>query len=393
MITSPELTVDARNRRDKLRTALINKHLDACIVASNLHILYLTGRIFSGYVYIHADGTERFYVRRPVGLIGDGVVYIRKPEQIPEMLLAEGLPLPRNVLLEGDELSHSEWARLSEIFPGSKTINGSDVFRSLRSVKTPYEQEQLIESASCHVRAYATIPSLYRPGMTDQEWTIELERQMRLAGSLGIFRIAGQSMEIFMGTTLTGDNAGAPSPYDFALGGAGLHPSLPVGQNGSVLQPGKTIMFDLAGNFTGYLSDMSRVYVLGAVPREALEAHRVSLDIHQALSEAGKPGSTGEQLYELSLKMAADAGLADNFMGLKQKSKFVGHGVGLVVNDLPVLGVRSRDVLQEGMCIALEPKFVLPGIGAVGAEDTYIVRAGGMERITLADQQIVVLPL
>ena len=63
-------------------------------------------------------------------------------------------------------------------------------------------------------------------------------------------------------------------------------------------------------------------------------------------------------------------------MGTIQQAKFIGHGVGLEINEPPVLSPRSRDLLEAGMAIALEPKFVLPSIGAVGIENTYIVREG-----------------
>ena len=77
--------------------------------------------------------------------------------------------------------------------------------------------------------------------MTDIEFSIEIERLMRLQGCLGIFRVFGRSMEIFMGSVLTGDNAGYPSPYDFALGGQGLDPALPGGANKTPLKEGQSV--------------------------------------------------------------------------------------------------------------------------------------------------------
>ena len=97
-------------------------------------------------------------------------------------------------------------------------------------------------SGIAHAKAYEQIPSVYRPGMTDRQLSIEIERLMRLEGCLGIFRTFGQSMEIFMGSLLAGDNATAPAPYDFALGGEGLDPSLPISVNGALLQPGQSFM-------------------------------------------------------------------------------------------------------------------------------------------------------
>ncbi len=87
--------------------------------------------------------------------------------------------------------------------------------------------------------------------------------------------------------------------------------------------------------------------------------------------------------------MAADAGMEEYFMGHRYHAGFVGHGVGIEVNELPVLAPRSRDILEAGNVIAVEPKFVIPGIGAVGIENTYIVRdSGGAERITDAPEDI-----
>ena len=106
-------------------------------------------------------------------------------------------------------------------------------------------------SGIAHAKAYEQIPSVYRPGMTDIEFSIEIERLMRLQGCLGIFRVFGRSMEIFMGSVLTGDNAGYPSPYDFALGGQGLDPALPGGANKTPLKEGQSVMVDLGGNFNG----------------------------------------------------------------------------------------------------------------------------------------------
>ena len=103
------------------------------------------------------------------------------------------------------------------------------------------------------------------------------------------------------------------------------------------------------------------------------------------------PASPCALLDVLALKKAEDAGFADYFMGFAQKAKFVGHGTGLVINEQPVLGARSKDVLEAGMCIALEPKFVIPGTGAVGVEDTFLVTPSGMECLTPCDSGLLTL--
>lgn len=380
-----ELTDDLKLRWALLQARVRQSGADAVVVGTNVNLLYLTGRIFMGAFYLPAEGAPWFFVRRPCGLTGPNVVEIRKPEQSAEILRDAGVALPRTLLLEGDDLTFSEYTRLGAVFAGAAASNGSGLLRQCRAIKTPYEIRIMKKTGSRHADVIARYASVYEPGMTDQSWSIEMFRLMLQAGNLGLFRIAGGSMEGFMGTILAGDNGGAVSPYDFALGGAGLHPSLPVGQSGVALKEGMAVMVDIAGNFYGYLTDCTRTFGIGKLAPKALEAHAVSIAIRNALAAAGKPGARCEDLYALALKMAEDAGLADCFMGGAQKAKFVGHGTGLVINEQPVLGVRSRDVLEAGMCIALEPKFVIPGTGAVGVEDTFLVTPSGMEILTPCD--------
>ena len=198
-------------------------------------------------------------------------------------------------------------------------------------------------------------------------------------------------MEIYMGSVLAGENADEPSPYDFALGGAGLDPSLPISSNGSIMKPGNTIMVDIGGNFTGYMSDMSRVFSLGEIPEKAREAHNVSLEIQSEIEKMAKPGVAASEIYDLAFDIAKKAGFEANFMGHRQKAGFIGHGVGIELNEAPVFAPRSKDILAEGMVFALEPKFVIPQVGAVGIENTFVVTASGIEKLTQCEEGI--LPL
>ena len=387
----PELTLDLKNRSVRLQASVRQAGADGLLVGTNVNLFYLSGRIFMGFTYIPVEGEPWFFVRRPCGLSGRNVVEIRKPEQIPEILREAGVALPGKVLLEGDDLTHSEWVRFAAIFGNATVDNGSALLRRCRTIKTPYEICVMKKTGSRHAAVVTQFASLYEPGMTDQAWSIEMFRLMLKAGGLGLFRIAGASMEGFMGTVLAGDNGGAASPYDFALGGAGLHPSLPVGQSGVTLKEGMSVMVDIAGNFYGYLTDCTRTFSIGKLATRAYDAHQVAIEIQHAIAVAGVPGARCEDLYSIALKKAEDAGLADFFMGLAQKAKFVGHGTGLVINEQPVLGARSKEILEAGMCIALEPKFVIPGTGAVGVEDTFLVKPGGMENLTPCDPAILEL--
>lgn len=271
-------------------------------------------------------------------------------------------------MLEGDELSWSEYNRLAAMFPGSEVVNGTPVIRQARSVKTEMEIEMFRRAGIAHTRAYENIPPVYREGMTDVELSVEIERLMRLEGNLGIFRTFGRSMEIFMGSLLVGDNAAEPSPFDFALGGKGVDPSMPVGASGVRIQRGHTVMVDYGGNFNSYMCDMTRVFSVGRLPEEAYMAHQVCLDVQETVVSLAKPGAICEELYNAAMEVVTKAGLSGYFMGIGQKAGFIGHGIGLEINEAPVLAPRIKTELEAGMVFALEPKIVLPEIGAVGIE-------------------------
>jgi Xaa-Pro aminopeptidase len=235
------------------------------------------------------------------------------------------------------------------------------------------------------------IPSVYKAGMTDLEFQIEIERLMRLHGSLGLFRSYGENMDIYMGSLLAGENAGAPSPFDFALGGAGASPALPLGASGERIKKGDTIMVDMAGNYTPWMTDMTRVFSAGKTIGLAYRAHQVSIDIHNRIMDMVKPGTGCAELYNLSMEMVVKNNLESYFMGIKQQAKFVGHGVGLEINEPPVLTPRSKELLEPNIVFALEPKFVIPEAGAVGIENTYLVTADGIEKLTILEEEIIEL--
>ncbi|WP_373825877.1 M24 family metallopeptidase [Bacteroides heparinolyticus] len=382
----PELKL----RRDKIRSLMAQHEIDAALITCNVNLIYTYGRVVSGYLYLPLHAPARLFIKRPNNMVGEYVHPIRKPEQLPELLMECGLSIPSKLMLEGDELTFTEYNRLAACFPQTEVVPcGTSLIRKARSIKTDMEIEMFRRSGIAHAKAYEQIPSVYQPGMTDRQLSVEIERLMRLEGSLGIFRTFGQSMEIFMGSLLAGDNAMNPSPYDFALGGRGLDPSIPIGVDGSLLQPGQSFMVDMGGNFYGYMGDMSRVFSIGRLPEKAYAAHETCLEIQEAVAEKAKPGVVCEDLYNIAINMVTKAGLADNFMGTTQKAKFIGHGIGLEINEMPVLAPRMKQELEPGMVFALEPKIVLPGIGPVGIENSWAVTEEGVEKLTLCKEEIV----
>lgn len=384
----PELRLRWKNIQEQMKC----EGVEVCLLSSSVNLFYTAGRVFNGYVYLPQKGDPVFFVRRPTGLREGRIVYIRKPEEMAEKIEKLGLPYPATIALEADSLTFNEYTRLAAVFPNVPKTNASTLLREVRAVKTPYEIERMRESGLKHAAVYSHVNSVFEEGMTDDEMSIALESIARRLGNLGIFRIFGSSMEIFMGSVLAGDNADNPSPYDFAMGGEGLNTSLPVGANGTLLRPGMTLMIDMGGNFTGYMTDMTRVFSVHELKSDlAKEAHQLSLDIQEAIKRAARPGVAVKDLYEIALAMVKEHHLEKYFMGHNQQAGFIGHGVGIEINEIPVIAPRSPHILKEGMTFALEPKFVIPGVGAVGIENTFVVYVDRLEQLTNYEEKIQVL--
>lgn len=379
---SSELKAELMLRASKIQEKMKANGVDACLIAGNANLYYISDRVFRGYVYIEQQGEPIYFVIRPVGLKGTNVVYIRKPEQIAEELANRNIAAPQKIGLELDWLTFNDAKRLSSVFPNSEVVNSTMVLKGARMVKTDVEVAKMREDGVHQTKAYSKVPEIYKEGMTDLEFQIELERILRLEGSIGFARVSGHLMEINLGSVLNGENADSPTPFDFAVGGTGVNKSLPVGANGEVMRKGTTVMVDMNGNFNGHQTDITRVWRFGKVDEMTEKAHEVSRQILREMEKMGVPGCKVADMYNRAMEIVEQYGLTDYFMGHTQKAAFIGHGVGIELNEMPVLTPRSKDVLEKNMTIAIEPKFVVPGVGAVGVENTYLVTNNGLENLT-----------
>lgn len=381
-LLTPEWEHEFENRLAKVREAMQEEGMEALLVSSSVNIFYLTGGVCRGYFYIPQSMPPLFFIVPPAHFEGDIAVEVRKPELIPSLLAERGYEIPASIGFENDDLYYSEIERLQKIWPESKASNASKAMRSARLLKTDYEISKMREDGVKHCAVYSRIDRCYQEGMTDLEFQIAIEGVLRKEGCLGFLRVAGSKMEINLGSVIAGPNADTPCPYDFAMGGSGVDPSLPVGASGIIMHHGMSVMVDMNGGFNGYQTDMTRCWSIGSVSELAQKAHECSRAILRDLETFARPGVEIGEMYRRAEAMAHEAGLGAYFMGHRHKVSFIGHGVGIELNEAPVVMARNKSLLQENMTIALEPKFVIPEVGAVGVENTYVVRAEGLENLT-----------
>lgn len=376
-------------RIHKIKNELLKEETQALLIGSNTNIYYSTGRFFRGYVYVSVDDEPLWFVIKPkIYDLDQNQLYLRKPEEIPAILKERRYSIPSSVALEENDLSYSDVVRLKALFPDADMKNGSIIAKRARMVKTPWEINEMKIDGEHQVKVYGEIKDCYSPGMSDLRLQIEIEKRLRLEGSLGVSRVSGNLMEINLGSVISGENADNPGPYEFTMGGEGVNPALPVGANDSPILEGQTVMVDMNGAFNGYQTDMTRVWSLGEVSELTNKAHACSIEILRALEKAAIPGCPVKNLYEIAMGVVERHDLKNYFMGHRSQVGFIGHGVGIELNELPVITPRSKDIIQENMTLAIEPKFVIPHVGAVGVENTYVVGKNGLINLTVFPEDI-----
>ena len=174
----------------------------------------------------------------------------------------------------------------------------------------------------------------------------------------------------------------------------GLSSGTPYGASRDAIPEGAAIILDYAFNLDGYIIDQTRMACIGAPSDEIIRAYDSMMEIEHEIVAMLRPGTVWEDMYNRAVEMAISMGYADTFMGVgTERVKFVGHGVGLELDEPPYLAPEMKYPIEAGMVIAIEPKVALPGIGVVGIEDTLVVRDNAAESITNAPTELIIVAL
>ena len=195
--------------------------------------------------------------------------------------------------------------------------------------------------------------------------------------------------ELFYGHLLSGPTAAVPSYLASPTGGEGVSPVIGQGAGFKKISRNETVLFDYVFAWQGYLADHTRIFCIGSLPDELLQAHEAMLKIEEETKRIAQPGAITGEIYEQMISWAEAKGLADSFMGIgERKIRFTGHGIGLELDEFPFLAKSQKLPLENGMIIALEPKAILPDKGVVGIENTHVVTDQGLEPLTKCSDAI-----
>jgi Xaa-Pro aminopeptidase len=380
-----------RRRVAAFQTSVGAAGLDGAVLLHAVDLLYLAGTRQNGALWIPARGEPVLLVRKSLARAREesAVADVRPFPSSKDLAGALGAPRKVGTPLDGVPAATLDWWRRQ--LAGAEWTDLSTALRILRSVKSPSEIEVMREGARRICAVLGELPSFLVAGMREVDLSAEVECRLRRAGNEGSPRLRGFNSELFVGVVASGEGAAAPGFFDGPVVGRGLGPAYPLGASARVIGRDEPVLVDFTAVFGGYVVDATRIGVCGALRPELARAMEIARAIQDEVGRALRPGAIPAELWERARTMAEAAGLGDRFMGPPgDQARFVGHGVGLELDELPVLAPGFKAPLVAGQTVAIEPKFVFPGQGAVGIENTWVVTGAGGERLTvLADDVLV----
>ncbi|MCW2955159.1 MAG: Xaa-Pro aminopeptidase [Thermoleophilia bacterium] len=387
---------ELRARVAALQARMVAADIDAAVVYGNADVLYVSGAVIDGVVVVPAAAEPVVLAKRAAERIEVETCWEVRRSVSTKQLAAhlDELGAARGrVAVALDVVPAATYLKLASALPGATFVNLTHDMRSVRAIKSAWELDN-IRTAARQVRdAMVTVARQVVPGHTELDGLRLAEGCLRADGHQGIVRMRRFGGEGGFGTVVAGANAALPGPLDAPLGGTGLYPSVGRGASTRELVAGDLLVLDLMGAANGYLSDCTRVIAVGgidAIDDDLLEAQAWCVGVLEQVAAAARPGVAPSTLYQLALDLAADGGHAERFMGVApDQARFVGHGIGMEVDEYPFLARGFDEPLQAGMVFALEPKLVFPGRAAVGIEDSFVVGEDGVEALPALPRDVI----
>lgn len=395
--------IDYLTRKERLQLKMKQKHIDVCLITQNVDLYYFTGSMQTGYLAIPTEGEAIFFVRRSVVRAQqESAIQVKALGSLREFeaalqesftkLFTEAKQTSRKLIFatEFDVLPVLQLQRLEAALAEVTWVDGSMLVRETRMIKDNYEIGRIQEAARIIDIALEHAISHVREGMTEFALMSLIETILRQQGHLGLMRMRGYNQEIITGMVGSGAAAAEPTYFDGPAGGRGLSPASPQSASRKQIQLNEPILVDIGCCIDGYVIDQTRTLVIGGLDDQLTQAYRVSESILLSTEERLRPGTMCDELYFKAMEQAAEAGLSEFFMGFgADQVKFLGHGIGLEIDELPVLAKGFKLPLEAGMVIAIEPKFTFPGRGVVGIENSYLITAQGFTKLTCSREGII----
>jgi len=386
------------SRTQAFQAHLAEQGVDFAILNQNSDLYYYAGSVQPLYLIIPSQGEPFALARKAISRIQEESPHVvlepfADTKELMDILTRHGMVSPKRVGYTLDTTAYATVTRFQKLLGGPEIYDLSREIRFLRMVKSEAEISILAEAGDIISQVPDVIKSAFEPGMSEMELSAALECYFRISGHTAVIRCRREGIEVGgNGVLSSGLNSLAGTKFDGVCAGAGTSPATPYGASFAPIPKNMPVIIDYGLNIRGYHIDQTRMFCWGEPPSEVTHAYDAMVNIEETLIGMMNPGAVCEELYTTALQMAAEAGYADIFMGSgSEQVRFVGHGVGLELDEPPYLAPKMMDRLQSGMVIAVEPKVSMPEYGIVGPEDTVVVESNGPRLLTRCPVEFIIV--
>jgi len=378
--------------RIRLQESLKQNGIDGAIIVQNADLFYFTGTIQRSSLFVPAEGEPLLLVKKDLDRAKQesalkNITGIESSRELKAVLNSHGYSSFDTIGFELDVLPAEQYLRFQKLFHPARITNIGPLIRKLRMIKSAYEIEIFKDMTKHHHEIFSFIRENLQEGIPECEMNGKITGISQKKGHSGLMRIRGFNQDLFYVHFLSGPNT-TPSYFEGSVGGKGVSPAFAQGSSTKLIGRNEPVLVDYSFSLDGYMLDQTRIFCIGTLPEHLVEAHKTAIEIIRALEEMSAPGVSCHKLYERAMELAAKSPYQKHFLGYPKPVNFVGHGIGIELDELPVIASGFNNPLQAGMVFALEPKFVFPD-GAVGVENTYLLTENGLEALTVFEEDII----
>jgi Xaa-Pro dipeptidase len=385
-----------KERIKVLQKKLAEEGIAAALLVYSRDVLYYTGTAQPSCLLV-TPGDYTLYVRsgfefavQDVFIGPEKLLEERRLEKILAVALSRLAGKPGTIGSELDVLTAEQFEALRKACPGADFVNISPLTLEQRKVKEPMEIERLRKACDAVHEGHEAVLATLREGVTELELAAAVENAHRLAGHEGIFFIRLPDFFMSRGPIGAGPNLSRISGVVYTITGVGMSPAVPAGPSRRAISRGETVVVDIPTLVDGYHADQTRTYCIGAAGKIIHDLYDDLLAVADHLIAAIRPGMTGRDVYRMARLKADELGRTREFMsfGGGRASRILGHGIGLELNEPPILSEYDTSAIPEDCVVALDMHMMTREGGVVKLEDMIHVGRGGNEILTRSPRQL-----
>ncbi|MBN1431423.1 MAG: aminopeptidase P family protein [Methanomicrobiaceae archaeon] len=379
---------ELKSRMERFRAEMDRRNpgWEMAAIFGKVNLYYFTGTMQDGVLLIRPDGDAVFRVRKSYERAAEESLFPDiRPMRSYRDAAAEMDKLPGKIYFETELVTIGVLERFRKHFGFRSTGSLDYCLGMVRAQKSDYELSLTERAGVIHRRVLEDlVPGILAEGMSELDFAVKLYSLMMEEGHHGVARFGMFDTEMLVGQVGFGESSIYPTYFNGPGGSTGLGFAVPLlGSRGRKLRRGDLIFADTGCGCCGYHTDKTMTYAFKeSLPEEAMEAHRGCLEVQDNIASMLKPGAVPSEIYRETME-SLDAGFLENFMGYGGRTvNFLGHGVGLLIDEIPVIAAGYDEPLVENMVFAVEPKKGVKGVGMVGTENTFVVTPSGGRCIT-----------